>query len=128
MTDFFAMGSGVPLRGVAVPMLLRDFRWEAGVAYGGGRRFKAASQSKGKEEENGEPDILGFIFGVNGLCANGGGMKSVVKDTRCHGSHNLSRRVWRCREDKKKDFSFSLSSPSIIIRALGGVSEVPVLI
>lgn len=67
MTDFLAMVSGVPLRGVAVPILLRDFRWEAGVAYGGGRRFNAASQSKGKEALNGEPDSLGFIFGVNGL-------------------------------------------------------------
>ena len=77
-----------PLAGVPTPILerLRSLRWEAGVAYGGGRRWIAASQSKGSDEANGEPDTRGRLRGVSGS----NGVEGIVVATRCH----RSQRQW----------------------------------
>ena len=60
---------GVPGAGVPTPMLERlpSLRWEAGVAYGGGRRCIAASQSNGNDEASGEPDTRGRLRDGSGV-------------------------------------------------------------
>lgn len=72
-----------PLAEVPTPTLerLRSLRWEAGDAYGGGRRCIAASQSKGNDEANGEPDTRGRLreaSGSNGVGGMDGCGKRVV--------------------------------------------------
>ena len=75
----------MPLAGLPIPILdsLRSLRCGAGVAYGGGRRWIAASQSKGRDDANGEPETRGRLRVVNGV---GGILTGPAErwQARCH--------------------------------------------